>query len=208
MQLLFKALLEFVPPLAIGITVVPEIVPLMTGEVKVLFVSVSVVFLPARVSAVLGKFRVTLEAGAGALIVVVLVVPRMIWFVVAVRVSEVKMGVLELVPSTIAPPDDTIILPFASVVDEFVPPRAIESVPELVVVAEEAMILALTPPTELTTVDDCVPVTSPLSDPVKLPALVAVPLRVAVIVPALKLPLLSRERWSRQCWKKLQSFES
>jgi hypothetical protein len=52
-----------------------------------LFVRVSVVALPTRVSAVFGSVRVILEAGAGALTVVVLVVPKTSWLVVSVRVN-------------------------------------------------------------------------------------------------------------------------
>src|SRR5437868_2458017 len=62
--------------------------------------------------------------------------------------------------------------------------------------APEAMVAADCPPTELTTVAFCVPVTSPASDPVKLiaeeidPVMlpVTLPIRFAVIVPALKFP--------------------
>jgi hypothetical protein len=67
----------------------------------------------------------------------------------------------------------------------------------------EATLEALAPPTSATAVEDCVPVTSPVKEPLKLvavPAVVAVPAEVAlvavkafpfklaVIVPALKLP--------------------
>jgi hypothetical protein len=64
-----------------------------------------------------------------------------------------------------------------------------------------ATFAALCPPTKLTTVALCVPVTSPLKDPVKLVAFVAVvavvaevalPFKLAVIVPAEKLPDESR----------------
>ncbi len=58
-----------------------------------------------------------------------------------------------------------------------------------------ATLLAVCPPTVLTTVAPCVPVTSPLRDPEKLVAVVAVvalPLKFAVIVPAEKLPEPSR----------------
>ena len=64
--------------------------------------------------------------------------------------------------------------------------------------APDATFAAVTPPTVLTTVAPCVPVTSPDNDPVKLveePAVVAVvalPFKLAVIVPALKLPVPSR----------------
>ena len=54
---------------------------------------------------------------------------------------------------------------------------------------------ALCPPTKLTTVALCVPVTSPDNDPEKLVAVVAVvalPLKFAVMVPAEKLPDASR----------------
>jgi hypothetical protein len=47
---------------------------------------------------------------------------------------------------------------------------------------------AVDPPTSETTVADCVPVTSPDREPVKLVELVALPMRVAVMVPAEKLP--------------------
>ena len=65
----------------------------------------------------------------------------------------------------------------------------------LAAVVAEATLAADWPPTVLTTVADCVPVTSPESDPLKLVAVVAVvalPIRAAVIVPAEKLPLASR----------------
>ena len=52
----------------------------------------------------------------------------------------------------------------------------------------DATFAAVWPPTKLTTVADCVPVTSPESEPEKLVADVAFPFNVAVIVPALKLP--------------------
>ena len=52
-----------------------------------------------------------------------------------------------------------------------------------------ATLAAVCPPTVLTTVAPCVPVTSPTKDPVKL---VALPVKFAVIVPALKLPEASR----------------
>lgn len=61
-----------------------------------------------------------------------------------------------------------------------------------------ATFAAVCPPTKLTTVAPCVPVTSPDKDPVKLVALVAVvavvalPFKFAVIVPAEKLPNASR----------------
>ena len=58
-----------------------------------------------------------------------------------------------------------------------------------------ATFAAVCPPTELTTVALCVPVTSPDNDPLKLVAVVAVvalPLKFAVIVPAEKLPDASR----------------
>jgi hypothetical protein len=61
-----------------------------------------------------------------------------------------------------------------------------------------ATFAAVWPPTVLTTVALCVPVTSPLNDPVKFVELVAVvavvalPLKFAVIVPAAKLPDASR----------------
>src|SRR5579863_496229 len=58
-----------------------------------------------------------------------------------------------------------------------------------------ATLAAVWPPTKLTTVALCVPVTSPASEPEKLPALVAVvalPFKFAVIVPALKFPDASR----------------
>ena len=65
--------------------------------------------------------------------------------------------------------------------------------------APEATFAAVWPPTVLTTVALCVPVTSPDNEPVKLVAFVAVvavvalPLKLAVMVPALKLPELSRK---------------
>src|SRR5579863_7563997 len=62
--------------------------------------------------------------------------------------------------------------------------------------APEATFAAVCPPTVLTTVAPCVPVTSPSKDPEKLVAVVAVvalPLKLAVIVPAEKLPDGSRE---------------
>lgn len=52
----------------------------------------------------------------------------------------------------------------------------------------EATLAALDPPTELTTVEDCVPETSPERDPEKLVVEVALPIKFAVIVPAAKLP--------------------
>src|SRR5579863_10017000 len=58
-----------------------------------------------------------------------------------------------------------------------------------------ATFAAVCPPTKLTTVALCVPVTSPASEPEKLPALVAVaalPFKLAVMVPAEKLPDASR----------------
>jgi len=58
-----------------------------------------------------------------------------------------------------------------------------------------ATFAAVCPPTVLTTVAPCVPVTSPLNDPEKLVAVVAVvafPDKFAVMVPAAKLPELSR----------------
>ena len=58
-----------------------------------------------------------------------------------------------------------------------------------------ATFAALWPPTKLTTVAPCVPVTSPDNEPEKLVAVVAVvalPLKLAVIVPAEKLPDASR----------------
>src|SRR4029434_10474865 len=64
-----------------------------------------------------------------------------------------------------------------------------------------AILAAVCPPTKLTTVAPCVPVTSPTNDPEKLVAVVAVvaivalvalPLKFAVIVPAEKLPEASR----------------
>jgi hypothetical protein len=58
-----------------------------------------------------------------------------------------------------------------------------------------ATFAAVCPPTVLTTVALCVPVTSPLNDPVKLVAVVAVvafPDKFAVMVPAEKLPDESR----------------
>ena len=73
-------------------------------------------------------------------------------------------------------------------------------------VAPDATLAAVTPPTRLTTVAVCVPVTSPISDPVKFVAFVAVvavvgfvaevavvalPVKFAVIVPALKFPFVS-----------------
>lgn len=57
--------------------------------------------------------------------------------------------------------------------------------------APEATLAAVTPPTEETTVADCVPVTSPAKLPEKLVAEVAVvafPDKLAVMVPALKFP--------------------
>jgi hypothetical protein len=54
--------------------------------------------------------------------------------------------------------------------------------------APEATLVALDPPTEATTVEDCVPVTSPDSEPEKFVAEVALPERVAVMMPAAKLP--------------------
>ncbi len=62
-------------------------------------------------------------------------------------------------------------------------------------VAPLATLAAVTPPTVPTTVALCVPVTSPDKLPLKLPELVAVvalPFKFAVIVPALKLPDASR----------------
>src|SRR5579863_3545275 len=62
--------------------------------------------------------------------------------------------------------------------------------------APDATFAAVCPPTVLTTVAPCVPVTSPSKDPEKLVAVVAVvalPLKLAVIVPAEKLPDGSRE---------------
>src|SRR4029434_977283 len=59
-----------------------------------------------------------------------------------------------------------------------------------------ATLAAVCPPTKLTTVAPCVPVTSPINDPLKLVAVVAVvalPLKFAVIVPAAKLPDPSRK---------------
>jgi hypothetical protein len=61
--------------------------------------------------------------------------------------------------------------------------------------APVATLAAVTPPTLATTVAPCVPVTSPLSEPVSDPAEVAVdalPVKFAVIVPAVKLPEPSR----------------
>ena len=58
-----------------------------------------------------------------------------------------------------------------------------------------ATFAAVCPPTRLTTVALCVPVTSPDNDPEKLVAVVAVvafPVKFAVIVPAEKLPDASR----------------
>src|SRR5204863_190066 len=58
-----------------------------------------------------------------------------------------------------------------------------------------ATFAALCPPIKLTTVAPCVPVTSPDNDPEKLVAVVAVvalPVKFAVIVPAEKLPDASR----------------
>src|SRR6266404_1116358 len=58
-----------------------------------------------------------------------------------------------------------------------------------------ATLAAVCPPTVLTTVAPCVPVTSPARDPLKLVAVVAVvalPLKLAVMVPAAKLPEPSR----------------
>jgi hypothetical protein len=58
-----------------------------------------------------------------------------------------------------------------------------------------ATLAADTPPTVLTTVDPCVPVTSPASPPVKviaLPAVVAFPTSAPVIVPTMKFPSPSR----------------
>ena len=58
-----------------------------------------------------------------------------------------------------------------------------------------ATLAAVWPPTKLTTVAPCVPVTSPDNDPLKFVAIVAVvalPLKLAVIVPALKFPDASR----------------
>ena len=58
-----------------------------------------------------------------------------------------------------------------------------------------ATLAAVCPPTKLTTVALCVPVTSPLKEPEKLVAVVAVvalPFKFAVIVPAEKLPDASR----------------
>src|SRR5207245_6273347 len=74
----------------------------------------------------------------------------------------------------------------------------------LAAAAPEATVAAVWPPTAETTVALCVPVTSPESDPLKFVAFVAVaalvdvvavlalPLSVAVIVPAEKLPEPSR----------------
>src|SRR5262249_24489900 len=62
--------------------------------------------------------------------------------------------------------------------------------------APAATLAAVCPPTEETTVAFCVPVTSPVNDPEKLVAVVAVvalPESAAVIVPAEKLPDASRE---------------
>src|SRR5437016_4931534 len=60
------------------------------------------------------------------------------------------------------------------------------------------LLAAVCPPTKLTTVALCVPVTSPANEPLKLVALVALvavvalPITFAVIVPAEKLPDASR----------------
>src|SRR5580658_1357011 len=84
------------------------------------------------------------------------------------------------------PPDDvrlTIVLAVSALVAAFA--RTVAA----------ATFAALCPPTKLTTVAVCVPVTSPLNEPEKLVAVVAVvalPLKFAVIVPAEKLPELSR----------------
>ncbi len=68
-------------------------------------------------------------------------------------------------------------------------------------VAPVATLTADKPPTVFTTVALCVPMTSPLNDPVKfvalsavvaLVAVVALPFKLAVITPALKLPEASR----------------
>src|SRR4029453_11658484 len=59
-----------------------------------------------------------------------------------------------------------------------------------------ATLAAVCPPTKLTTVAPCVPVTSPTNDPEKLVAVVAVvalPLKFALILPAPNLPIPSRK---------------
>src|SRR5215213_9551415 len=77
-------------------------------------------------------------------------------------------------------------------------PAVFASAAALAAFAPEATLAALAPPTEETTVADCVPVTSPARLPLKFVALVAVvavealPLSVAVMTPAEKLPLASR----------------
>jgi hypothetical protein len=61
--------------------------------------------------------------------VAVLVVPRVSWLEIALSVSDVKVGVLDDVPSTIDPPEETIIFPFVRAVPLLVPPRAMGKIP-------------------------------------------------------------------------------
>src|ERR1043165_8035891 len=72
-----------------------------------------------------------------------------------------------------------------------------EEVAALAALAPRATLAAVTPPTLTTEVADCVPVTSPLSAPVKFAAEpltlpVTLPFRFPLMVPTVKLPLASR----------------
>lgn len=64
--------------------------------------------------------------------VAVLVVPKVSWLLVALNVADVNDGVLEEVPSTMAPPLETMSFPLVSAVPLFVPPRAMGKIPVLI----------------------------------------------------------------------------
>ena len=63
---------------------------------------------------------------------------------VALSVSEVKVGVLEEVPSTIDPPEETMIFPLVRAVPLLVPPRTMGKIPVVILEASSDGISAAT----------------------------------------------------------------
>jgi hypothetical protein len=141
-----------------------------------------------------------LAASSAEWILAALEVPT--WFTVT-ELPELDTSPVKLVPeSPVAVPVKLAVIVPAEKFPEESRFTIVEAVFKLVAAfaasSAECTLAALLPPTEATTVLDCPPVTSPLKLPVKVPeelavvAVVALPDKLAVMVPAEKLPEPSR----------------